>query len=201
MIQLNTNMLVKAYDLKEIPPLPSGLTNVNSTFLNCRGLEVAPVLPDGITAMSSTFMNCTSLVTAPNLPANLKSMSNAFNGCDNLSNVPEIPEGVTSMGGSFSGCFSLKSPTNISSGVINLNNTFFNCAGMIIIPRGWTIPDDLTRTHNMFSILEGAEYGKDNKLKTYCDLSDYERLSTDSRLTWDAWNRELISGYPDASNN
>lgn len=191
------------YDLKEIPPLPSGLTNVNNTFLNCRGLEVAPVLPDGISSMQGTFMNCTSLVMVPNLPANLKNMSNAFNGCHNLSSIPEVPEGVTMMGGTFMMCFALESPTNIPSGVTVLNNTFYRCKGMTIIPKGWSIPDSITKTHNMFAIMEGmdAPYGKNNKLKTYCDPSDYERLSTDPRLTWDAWNRELISGYPEASNN
>lgn len=198
---LDTKVNEYLYDLKDIPELPAGLTNMTYTFQNCHGLEDAPVIPDSVTNMSGTFMNCTSLVNVPNLPANLTNMSNTFASCHCLASVPEIPEGVTLMGNTFGMCSALKSAVYIPSTVINMNNTFQRCTNLTIIPKGWSIPEGLASNRTMYTlaIKEGmdAPYGKNNKLKTYCDPSDYERLSTDPRLTWDAWNRELISGYPD----
>ena len=198
---LDTKVNEYLNELKDIPELPAGLTNMNYTFQNCRGLEKSPIIPDSVTTMTGTFMNCTSLVSVPNLPANLTNMSSTFASCHCLESVPEIPEGVTLMGNTFGMCSALKSAVYIPSTVINMNNTFQRCTNLTIIPKGWSIPEGLASNRTMYTlaIKEGmdAPYGKNNKLKTYCDPSDYERLSTDPRLTWDTWNRELISGYPD----
>ena len=179
--------------------------NLSYYFGACTNLSSLNRIPDSVTNMAYAFQGCSSLVSIPNFPASLTNLTSTFASCRSLSSVPEIPEGTTLMGNTFSMCTALKSAPYIPSTVTNLNNAFTRCKGLTVIPKGWGIPEELgsNRALFIFAIKDGmdAPYGKNNKLKTYCDPSDYERLSANPRLTWDAWNRELISGYPDASDN
>lgn len=48
-------------DLVIAPELPSGVTNMTSTFMSCEKLEKAPKIPNSVTNMACTFYNCEKL--------------------------------------------------------------------------------------------------------------------------------------------
>ena len=134
--------------LVSVPNMPSEITDITYTFYNCKSLINAPVIPSGVTNMNYTFSGCTSLVTAPEIPSKVVSMKNTFENCTSLVNAPLIPNGVTDMTGTFHGCTSLKNAPEIPSGVTNMNYTFSGCTSLVTAPE---IPSGVTSMIGTFA--------------------------------------------------
>ena len=112
--------------LVNAPEIPSGVTNMSSTFNGCTSLVNAPEIPSGVTNMSSTFNGCTSLVNAPKIPSSVTNISYTFNGCTSLVNAPTIPNSVTSMTGTFQNCANLTGTVKINSSNVSYVSYIFH---------------------------------------------------------------------------
>lgn len=134
-------------DLVIAPELPSGVTNMMSTFISCEKLEKAPKIPNSVTNMSRTFYECTSLTSAPEIPNSVTDMSSTFNRCTSLTTAPKIPDGVTSMNRTFTECRSLAIVSEIPEGVEDMALTFCSCVNLTTAP---TIPSSVTNISGTF---------------------------------------------------
>lgn len=114
------------------PPLPSNASNINYTYLGCTNLKEAPKLPSTTINLIETFRNCTSITQAPYIPSSVESLSGTFSGCTALSDISNIiiPNSVTIMTGTFKDCTSLTSIPNIPNSVTNLSEAFYGCTGL-----------------------------------------------------------------------
>ncbi len=110
--------------LKNVPVIPSSITDMTETFSNCTSLINAPEIPNTVTNMSYTFSGCTSLVTAPTIPSSVTSMGSTFQNCTSLVNAPTIPSSVTYMGYTFSGCTNLTGTIRINSCDVGMKGIF-----------------------------------------------------------------------------
>ena len=72
--------------LKEVPIIPSGVTNLSSCFNGCISMTGKPVVPSGVTSLQNTFYN--TKITEVTIPLdNLVSYQNAVTLCDELENI------------------------------------------------------------------------------------------------------------------
>ena len=104
---------------------PMVVTSAFQTFKDCHNLIVPPAMPSTITAMNETFMNCTSLVDMSNyvIPKGVNAMGQqyshegTFYGCTNLKYAPKLPVQLYTPGSTFGYCTSLieKPPVPINS--------------------------------------------------------------------------------------
>lgn len=100
------------------------VTDISYTFANCTKLKEMPVLPSTITNMYRAFSGCESLTKIEALPKNVERLTYTFCSCTNLVEVCEIPEKVSDMEGTFSECFALKKVPNVPASVESLYSTF-----------------------------------------------------------------------------
>ena len=110
--------------------IPSGVTDMSSTFQGCTRLVNYPNIPSGVTSMLYTFYNCTSLVNATVIPDSVEDMMNTFGGCSKLVNVPNISRGVTDLFGTFNNCSSIVTSPAIPNSVTQMTKTFRNCSSL-----------------------------------------------------------------------
>ena len=146
--------------------LPSGVTDMFSTFRACKSLVTSPKIPSGVTRMTSTFMSCYSLVNAPKIPSSVTNLSNTFRDCSSLVNAPEIPNSVTDMGFTFRNCSSLITAPNIPSSVTSLNYTFDGCNRLKEVTFLHTTPPSYSSTLDNCPSLESI-YVQDESVDTY----------------------------------
>ena len=107
--------------------IPDTVTNIESAFYGCSGLN-SVTIPNSVRSIgNSAFAGCSGL-TSVTIPNTVTSIGNyAFSGCSGLSSVT-IPNTVTSIGNyAFSGCSGLSSIT-IGNSVTNIGvGAFSGC--------------------------------------------------------------------------
>ena len=83
--KINYISFSQSYGLESVTGnFPSTVTDMDSTFYDCRNLVNAPVIPNSVTSMSSTFRSCYRLVNAPEIPNSVTDMYYTFYNCCNL---------------------------------------------------------------------------------------------------------------------
>lgn len=60
------------------------------TFSGCTNLKTVPKIPSGVTDMAWTFSECINLATAPEIPTSVKDMEGTFYLCENLTGTVVI---------------------------------------------------------------------------------------------------------------
>ena len=153
-------------NLTKAPKIPSTVTTLINTFIECKSLTVAPDLSEctQLKNMYYTFYNCSSLTVAPNLSncTQLTYMEGVFECCSSLitylgnsdpvgdfSNYV-IPSGVTTIICIFSSCKSLTVAPAIPTSVTDMSWAFENCTSLTVAP---AIPSSVT---NMYRTFDGC---------------------------------------------
>lgn len=143
------NLYSGCTSLEEATSLPSGITALDSAFMNCTSLKKVCEIPEGVTSMGNTFQGCSALTGVSNIPSAVTNLQATFANCTSLSEVPELPAGLTSLWGTFNNTGIVKAPA-IPYGVTNMQSAFIDCANLVEAP---LIPETVT---NMNSAFEGC---------------------------------------------
>ena len=135
----------------------AGATNA----IYCSALQqvVLPPVLTGVTRMDTAFVQCTSLQQVIGLESAWGAVTTTqqmFDGCISLRrvNLPSVlPNTLTTMNGMFLGCAGITTinlPTSWPTGLTDLSSTFLGCAGLkyITLPSSW--PTGLTTVASMF---------------------------------------------------
>lgn len=77
-----TYLFYGCYALTYTPILPSnyigGIGGLKNAFQNCKALKEVPIIPSGVTELSNCFNGCTSMTGKPVVPSGVTSIPNAF---------------------------------------------------------------------------------------------------------------------------
>lgn len=149
------NNSTKYVDLRSTS-LPSGITEINSLFLNCVALVYSPSIPTSVTSFSKAFQNSslklvptlhegitvlkwafenTLITVCPELPSTVTDISSMCYKCYNLVTPPSvIPESVTHMNLTFAYCSLIVNPPLFPSNVFYVEKTYRGCTSLAYKP-------------------------------------------------------------------
>ena len=181
-IPSSTTSLESAFEnyasLQEVTcEIPSGVTNMSSTFFGCSSLVNAPVMSDSVADMSYTFNGCSSLVNAPVMPDSVTEITYTFKDCISLINVPNISSSITDMMFTFDGCLSLVSSPAITSSVTDMFRTFRNCTSLKELTLLPTTPPSMQSALQGCSSLESI-YVPDSAVDAYKTATNWSEFSS-----------------------
>ena len=90
--EIGTNAFASCGNLTSVPPVPSGVKELNSTFRGCKNLQEI-VVPGTVEKLAYTFQSCKNL-TSLTLEEGIKEIDpRTFDGCEKLQNLV-YPKGV-----------------------------------------------------------------------------------------------------------
>ena len=116
-------------NLKSINFIPPTVSQMYLAFAYCGNLETIPTtLPSGVTNMRSSFFGVSKIVNFPNIPNGVTTMYSTFGGCSNMINAPTISSSATNMSETFRDCVKLQGNiTIINTSVVGFTNCFRGC--------------------------------------------------------------------------
>ena len=132
-------------DLKVSPELPNTVVDISDAF-NSTGIIEAPMIPSGVTNMGSTFQNCTLMEKASKIPIGVINLQGTFMNTK-ITQTPEIPYGVENMYGTFQSTLITEGPV-IPNSVIDMRATFKDCDRLVT---GSDIPESVTNIESVYS--------------------------------------------------
>lgn len=132
-------------DLKVSPELPNTVVDISDAF-NSTGIIEAPIIPSGVTNMGSTFQNCTLMEKASKIPIGVINLQGTFMNTK-ITQTPEIPYGVENMYGTFQSTLITEGPV-IPNSVIDMRTTFSDCDRLVT---GSDIPESVTNIEYVYA--------------------------------------------------